>query len=421
LWLWPAIFVVVAAFAFHYRDQLAARWRPTPAASAVRTVQARSGVLEQTVRLAGETAAERSAYLRAPILRGRRSQGGGTADFRLILEELVESGSHVKEGDVVAVFDRQYMLNRLDNSRAAQVERKADLQKTLAQLEMDRATQQQKLRVAKGNMDKAALDLKTAPVRSPIQVELFRLASEEAQMQYNALLRETKYLDIAETAQMRQSQLDLQEADLELRRAEANVDRMVVRAPMDGLAVVQTIFRGGEYGQIRAGEELRSGQPYLQIVDPRSMIVEAKANQVDVERLRIGASAHVRFDAFSSLELPARVFSISPLAKSGGWRGNYITEAPVYLKLEGMDPRVIPSLSVSADVVVGREESTGIVPLEAIFHDGEDGRPFAVVQGPTSWERRDLELGLANNVAIAVRSGLSEGEIVAAERPPETE
>lgn len=417
LWVWVAALVAVTGLALHYRDRLAARLRSAPSA-AVRTVEVRSGTLEQTIRLVGSTVAEHSVYLRAPYLRGRRTRGGGTADFRLLLKELAEPGSQVRKGDSVAAFDRMYMLNRLDDYRAARVDHESRVGAMLAGLDVKRAAHRQALRVAKGRMDKAALDLKTAEVHSLIQVALFQVAFEEARMSHNALLNQTKHIEASGMAEVRRAQLDLQEAVVEERRAEANVERMVVRAPIDGLVVVSEIYRGSEFGRIRAGDQLRPGQPYMQIVDPRSMIVQARANQVDVEHLRIGARAHVHFDAHPGLELPARLYSIGPLAKSPGRRGDYVAEVPVLIKLDGTDPRVIPTLSVSAEVIVRREPSTEIIPREAVFYDAEDGQPFAYLQTPSGWEKRDLELGVADNIAVAVRSGLSADEVVAAEMPP---
>jgi len=401
---------------YRYQPASPSRYKATPE---VRVARVRSGVVEKTLRLTGTTAAERSAYLRAPYMRGRRSRGGGASDFRLVLQDLAPAGARVKKGDVVAGFDRQFMLNRLDDDLMERADIQANVKKMLALLDVTRTAHRQKIRRAKGNMDKAAQNLKTAPVRSAIQTEQFRLAFEEFQSQYDALRRETKYVEISEAAQIRNAQLNLKEADVELRRAQANVDRMVVRAPIDGLAVVQDTFRGGESSPIRAGDEVRPGQVFLQIVEPGSMMVEAKVNQADVERLRVGARARVRFDAFADLELPARIFSVSPMAVGGGWRPSYVREVPVYLSMERGDPRVIPSLSVSAEVVLDSEESDAIVPLESVYRDEKSGTPFGFVQGPGGWERRDLELGLAGNLAVTVRSGLGEGDVVAAERPPE--
>ena len=78
---------------------------------------------------------------------------------------------------------------------------------------------------------------------------------------------------------------------------------------------------------------------------------------------------------------------------------------------------MIPNLTVSADVILRREPSDGIVPREAVFRDADDGQPFAYVRTTAGWEKRDLDLGIANNVDVEVRSGLNEGDVVAVSNP----
>jgi multidrug efflux pump subunit AcrA (membrane-fusion protein) len=216
---------------------------------------------------------------------------------------------------------------------------------------------------------------------------------------------------------MRIFEMDLQEARAELKRLESNADKMLVRAPLEGIVVMRTIFRGQEQGQIMKGDQLMPGQPFMQIVDTSAMVVNSWLNQVDAEQVRVGAKATVRFDAFSDLALPATVQVIGSMPQAGGWRASYVKQIPILLKLDRLDPRVIPDLSISADVVVEREEGMVIVPLEAVFREGPGASPFVFVRGPTGWEKRPVELGLSNFVAVAVRSGLRPGEWVALERP----
>ena len=45
---------------------------------------------------------------------------------------------------------------------------------------------------------------------------------------------------------------------MELKRAEANADRMLIKAPINGLAVMQTMFRGT---RVRANPTWRSALP----------------------------------------------------------------------------------------------------------------------------------------------------------------
>jgi HlyD family secretion protein len=202
---------------------------------------------------------------------------------------------------------------------------------------------------------------------------------------------------------------------VEFDRAQRNVDRMVVAAPIDGMAVMQTIRRGSDTAEIQAGDQLSPGQPYMQIVDLASMGIEANLNQVDAERVRIGQKARVLFDAYPGLELPAHVTAVTAFARSRGWRGNYVTEVPIRLQLDAMDKRVIPNFSVSVDLVLEQSGDAVAVPLESVFH--EDGKDFAYVRRPSGWEKRALKLGLSNHMAAVVLAGLNEGDRVAAERP----
>lgn len=87
------------------------------------------------------------------------------------------------------------------------------------------------------------------------------------------------------------------------------------------------------------------------------------------------------------------------------------------LKLDKMDPRVIPDLSVSVDVMVGSGVNQLVAPLESIFQDGQSAKPYVFVKAGQGFEKREVEIALRNNIAAAVASGLKAGEVIALERP----
>ena len=142
---------------------------------------------------------------------------------------------------------------------------------------------------------------------------------------------------------------------------------------------------------------------------------------MDVERLRIGAKARVRFDAYPDLELPAHVYSVGGIPKTGGVRANWVKEIPVRFKLEGIDPRVIPDLSVSVDVILETDDQAVVVPLSGVFQDG-GGKPYVYVRSGANgqqWERREVDLGLRSFTHVAVRSGVKPSDVIALDRPPD--
>lgn len=353
----------------------------------------------------------------------RGSSGSSSSmmgDFGSILQELIKPGTHVKKGDKVAEFDRQYMLQRLDDYNSGVAQQELNYGRMEADLLVSRKSHDQSILVAKSDVEKAKLDLKTVPVRSDIDAERFRLALEESEARYKQLLLEVPHVRIGEESQRRISQMDMQDSKLELRRAESNAERMIVRSPIDGMVVMLNIMRGTEFAAVQAGDPIPAGMPYMQIVDPSSMIVNAVVNQVDVEKLRVGAKAKIRFDAFPDLEIPGHVYSVSAMPKSSmsSARGSYLKEIPVRIKMDKMDPRVIPDLSVSVDVLVSEEEASAVTTLSSVFKDAQDGKSYVYVRGAKGWQRREVELGLANNSMVAVRGGLRPGEIVAEEEPP---
>jgi multidrug efflux pump subunit AcrA (membrane-fusion protein) len=344
---------------------------------------------------------------------------GGGSDFMQVLQNVAPAGKIVAKGEQVAEFDTQYQQTRLDDERTDLEQSERGVRQLEVQLEVSRSQNQFALQQARAVVDKAKLDLKTTPVLSQIQAERMKLQLEEAEAQLKQLLAEEPMRRASEAAEMRQAQIQLATTRTELKEAEANVEKMRIKAPMNGMIVMQKIMAGSEFRQIQQGDQLFPGQMFMQIVDPSSMLVAASVNQTDSEFIRVGAKAHLRFDAYPGLELPGRVISIGAVPRSGGMRGDYMKEIPVYLKIEKMDERVIPDLSVSADVVVASAPDGVIVPLESVFYeDGAEGRPYVYVRTAKGFERRTVELGLKNFVKARVVNGLKAGEPVALEPPP---
>ena len=61
-----------------------------------------------------------------------------------------------------------------------------------------------------------------------------------------------------------------------------------------------------------------------------------------------------------------------------------------------------------------------IAPLSAVFQDNSP-KPYVFVQSPDGWQRREVELGIENNLVAAVKSGLTPGEVLALDRPSSSE
>jgi multidrug efflux pump subunit AcrA (membrane-fusion protein) len=177
---------------------------------------------------------------------------------------------------------------------------------------------------------------------------------------------------------------------------------------MSGQVVLQTLNRHGEINQIRVGDELAPGQPFIKIIDPTGMLLDATMSQTESELLHIGQAARVRFDAFPEIQLNGRVRSIGALAVSGRRVNYYVRRVPVRVEIQEHDSRVLPDLTASADVVVGENETGVIVPREAIVE--HEGKSMVFVKEADAFEPRAVEVGGFNSTHAAVVAGLSGGE-----------
>jgi hypothetical protein len=471
-WIAPVLLAVVAAAALYFRSvqpQAATGSGTTVLAVPTAPVVARD--LKRILRVTGSTAARNFAILTVPQMRGGRGsslgevatsvstgarqgrgggggggggnvariQGGGGGGGQggggggrggdggsggpgLALTQLALAGTIAKKGDVVARFDDEDTQTRLEEFRASVKQNRSNMSTLLAQLEVTRKSHALSISQAKSDLDVANLDYQTKAVRSAIDAENLRLVVEQSQAIYKQSLNEVPLMEASLNSGLKSAQLALQEGEAELKRLEANLDKLTLRAPFDGLVVMQTIQRRGssDAAQIKVGDTVGFGQPVMQIVDTNSMIVSAAVNQVNAELIRVGARAEVRLDAFSDIVLPAEVYSVGAMTRQGGRGGgsNYVKEIPVTLRLLALDPRVIPDLTASADITLETVPQTVVAPREAIFRDSPDGKPYVFVQDPTGWVRRDVELGPMDFVSASIRSGVRAGEVIARQRPP---
>jgi multidrug efflux pump subunit AcrA (membrane-fusion protein) len=328
----------------------------------------------------------------------------------MVLEKLAASGSLVRKGALIAQIDGTAAKDHIDDVIPMVDQAKLDIEKRKSEQAVELETLLQQVRVAKADLDKAKLDLGAAEIRASIDQEILKLAVEEAEATYKELLGDVDQKKAIQAAELKILDITRKRQEVHLERHQIDYRRFTVKATMDGMVVLSTIWRGGEMAQIGEGDTVGPGQGFMKVVDPKSPQVDATVNQTESSELRVGQEARITLDAFPGLELKGKVYSIGALAV-GGWRQQYfIRSIPVRLAIETTDQRVIPDLSAAGDVVLHRTENATLAPLPAI--ESTDGKDYVYVKMVAGFERRPVELGNRNNTSAAIISGLKPGEEV---------
>lgn len=403
-WTWLiALVAVVGAGAAWYALRPNAQ-QSAPVVPVAQLAPVKVGKLVKSIRAGGQTAATDFANISAPEVRARG------LDRSLTIIKLAPAGAMVKKGDIIAEFDATVLQDNLDDQRALVEVAEANLAKKIADLKVEWENFQQTLLVAKANWDKALLDLKTAEVKSGIEAEILKLAAEETEARYKQLLKDEPLKRESQQADIRFLQLDVEDEKQDLVDFENDLNRFTIRAPRDGLVVLQSNFVGGEMRQVAEGEQVRPGRSFMKIVDPTRMVVEATVNQTESENFAFGQDAVIGLDAFPDLKLSGKVSGLGALA-TGGWRENYyIRNIPIRVTIDKMDSRVIPDLSAFADVEVRSRENGLLVPRAALSFDGDKAYVMRSLGGKL--EKVPVTVELTNATLAAVAGGLREGDQV---------
>jgi HlyD family secretion protein len=296
----------------------------------------------QTLRLKGTTEAVRMRAILTPVLSG---QYVGT----LTVTKLAAAGTRVKQGDILAEFDRQAQIRD-------SLDKQADYDKLVGQVaeaqskeDAARAKDETEIKQAEDDLSKAQLEVQKVEIMSRIDAEKAQETLEEGQATL-AQLRETFALKRkAAQAGIRILEIQRDRTQQIMLHARADADLMQIRAPLDGVVVLNTISKQGQMGEAQEGDQLRSGNPFMQVVDPSAMQVRVPVNQEDFMSLRIGQAARIHLDAYPELVFPGKLEEMAPIGEAGDFSSRLRTFTVVF-SVTGQDPKMMPDLSAAVDV-----------------------------------------------------------------------
>ena len=163
-------------------------------------------------------------------------------------------------------------------------------------------------------------------------------------------------------------------------------------------------------GEIQEGDEVRTGLPVVDVVNPATMRVRARVNQADVRELKVAQTVHVGLDAYPELSFTGTVSQISPIGVQSSLSPK-VRNFVVLVSVNGAHPNLMPDLTASLDVELSRTPGMLVAPRDAVAYDG--AQAYMQVERGGTYERRDVAVGAANAHEVVIDRGVPEGARVA--------
>ena len=340
-------------------------------------LRSRKGTFERRVLLTGEIDAVAAAELKVPqVDRGRAP-----------LRWLAPNGAMVKKGDLVAELDNSAFANDLAQKTIALSQAETEMQRQVSQAallgsEKSLDVERKRIAVEKARLN-ADLPLGLFSKRDVLEAKLLLTKAEaELQRAQSALAnqRRTAELDRAIAT------VAFQKVRQELTVVEEGIRRLQLRAPIDGMTLVGDHQEGRP---LQVGDEVFMGTTIVRMPDLNQIRVKAYLADVDDRRVLPGMTAQVVVDTFPNKTFPARVDTVSTVAREP-MEKSLRRVFEVGLILEGqLDKQLRPGLSARIEVIDLQLQNVTVVPRSAIWT--ADGHTTVLTK-----DGQTLEVSLSN-------------------------
>ena len=399
-WIAAAVLIVVAA-AWGVTRSLRAR-SATNTAQAVRTSTVTRGEFIRTLRVTGTTEATQSYVVAAPTL-----TGGNLGS--LIITHMAKAGAHVRKGDLLVEFDRQNQIKNALDKEAEYTDLVEQIKKKRAEQAILQSKDESELHQAEDAMKSAELETRRNEVVSKIDAEKNVANLEEARARFKQLQETFQLKRAASAAEIKVLEIQRDRSRGAMEHSKNNAAKMAIVAPLDGVVVLNSIWKGNQMGEIQEGDEVRPGVPFMQVMNPESMQVRARINQADVPWLDIGLPVKIHLDAYPGLLLNGKLDRLSAIGVTSGMSAKVRNFTGLF-EIQGSDPRLMPDLSAGIDIVLERVGDSLIVSRDALYMDA--GGAYVWVKRGQSFEREAVKLGPIADDEAVVTSGLNAGDVV---------
>jgi HlyD family secretion protein len=377
----------------------------------VTTVDVTHGDFVDYIQIRGDIRPAKSIVLSAPL------QSGGD----LQITKLVKNGATVRKGDIVVEFDATSLEQRLAERQSDLKSAQGEIEQLQAQQKINIEEQKTTLLKARYDVERAKLDLGKRDLISEVEYQEAKLALADAEQR----LKETQAKEVSTAAGAQADLVGKQrkrdKAKFDVERTESAIAQLRLRAPADGVVNIltnprtQSMFGGGG-AEFHEGDRAWAGASILELPDLSSIHLEARLDETDRGRLRVGQQAVVKIEAVPGKDFQARVDLISVLARvdfSSGWPP--VRNFDLGLVLSDPDPRIKPGMTATARIAADRLPDSTLVPVEAIFQ--KDGRPIVYRLNGSKFDEQSIDIARRGREQAAVTSGVQPGDKLAVRRP----
>ena len=224
-------------------------------------------------------------------------------------------------------------------------------------------------------------------------------------------------------------QLAKKNAETELEGAEDNLRIIREGASKKNSATSNTLVRSTISGMVLAvpveignsvieSNNFNEGTTIATVADMSDLIFEGKVDESEVGKIKEGMDLILTIGAIEDLNFNAVLEYISPKGVEENGAIQFEIKAAVNTK---SDQFIRAGYSANANVVLARRDSVLAISEGLVQYENETETYVEVKSGEQTYEKRKVELGLSDGIKVQVLSGVTAGDALKVWNQPITE
>jgi len=385
------------------------------------TAKVMRGPVETKIHAVGELRPARTATITAPPISGGVLQ----------IIHIVNTGTRVKEGDIVVQFDPSEQEYNLAQSQSQLDEADQQIVRLRADQAVKAAQNKVALLKAQYSVRRAELKVQGNDLLGRIEARKNLIDLEDAKRKYEQLQRDIQSRASSDAADLAVQNVARMKAQMGMKLAQQNIENLTWKAATDGVVVVgqnlDALMSGSgsirisslaDIPEFREGDQVYPGRLVAQIQNTGELEISSKVLETDRGNLAPGQPIDVWMDSASLKGYSGRIKS---LATSASDASSATTTSDL---LDSLSTRSFDAvfevdgrgdqfcMGVSARVLIKRNSMPDAlsIPRQALFQ--RDSKQVAYVRKGEEWEAREIRVQYLTE-SRAVIEGLAENTEVA--------
>ena len=327
--------------------------------------------------------------------------------------EVVETGSKVKQGDVLCVIEDVNIANNYERWTLNLESMYAELEKLKASQKLEYALLEAQLQNNEVETILAESDSLQMLYMSPKERRIKELQLQRAQIQRDQLVKKVKITKELHKADVLKIERQIAQMERRLEGERKKIESLTIKAPKEGLVMRARRHHWAD-SKWNIGDNVWNGRTILMMPDMNKMKVIIHAQETEYKRMNQGDSIVYTFDAMPDNIGWGRITKLSPVGIART-EGSQVKTFEIEASVDSLKNTIDPGWSVQCKIFLCHVSDTIVVPSICVYE--KDSSKVVYVRRDGRFEERMITIGESSMQNTVITTGLVPGEHVALVKP----